>query len=401
MKLHLGDLFWEETRTDADYLELNEDISTDILVIGGGMSGAAVSHKLTEAGFDVVVVDKGVPGYGSSDGNTGIIQYNSDKSLYEMINDFGEKHAVDFYKLSILGMEELENVAKLLPDEVGYKSTESLFLASEKKSLKELEKNFTTLRKYGFPAEYIFQDTLADEYDLNAFGAIKTSMDAELNPFKMVQALHRDNLKKDTKVFKNTEVLNVEELKDEFIAHTSTGLKITSKKLVIATGYAEKMYPKIEKGMERNTTFSFVTEVLDDEPWGNGEMIWDNEDPYVYFRLTEDGRIIAGGRDRSGKELSDEKKIQRETDKIYKKMKSYYPKLKAKIEYRWQSVFGESKDGLPFIGQDKKNKNKYYVLGYGGNGTCYSFIASILILHYIMEKEHEYAYTTRYPRENK
>lgn len=121
----------------------------------------------------------------------------------------------------------------------------------------------------------------------------------------------------------------------------------------------------------------------------------------MYFRLTEDGRIIAGGRDRSGKELSDEKKIQRETDKIYKKMKSYYPKLKAKIEYRWQSVFGESKDGLPFIGQDKKNKNKYYVLGYGGNGTCYSFIASILILHYIMEKEHEYAYTTRYPREKK
>ena len=107
MKLHLGDLFWEETRTDADYLELNEDISTDILVIGGGMSGAAVSHKLTEAGFDVVVVDKGVPGYGSSDGNTGIIQYNSDKSLYEMINDCGEKHAVDFYKLSILCMDEL------------------------------------------------------------------------------------------------------------------------------------------------------------------------------------------------------------------------------------------------------------------------------------------------------
>ena len=38
-KLHSGELFWEDTIKNAEYLELNADINCDVVVIGGGISG--------------------------------------------------------------------------------------------------------------------------------------------------------------------------------------------------------------------------------------------------------------------------------------------------------------------------------------------------------------------------
>lgn len=397
MKLHNGDLFWDETRKDTEYLELKEDFEVDVLVIGGGMSGALISHELGSRGFDVAVIDKSTPGYGSSDGNTGIIQYHSDDSLPDMIENFGEKPAVDFYRLSILAMERLGEIAKSLPDEVGYKSTESLLLAAEKENVPTLKENNEILNRFDFPSEYIDKETLDNDYDIKAFGAVKTGSDAELNPFKMVQALHKDNLKNGVKVYKNAPTDEIIEEKDGFTVKSGS-YTIRSKKLVLAMGYAKDVYPVIEEALERNTTYSFVTEKIDEKLWGNEEMIWDDEDPYVYFRKLEDHRVIAGGRDEDGEELTSLENIEKETDKIYETICKYYPKFNAKITHRWQSVFGESKDGLPFIGKNKENENKYYAFGYGGNGTCYSVMASMIISDYLEGKEHQYAYTTAYPR---
>ena len=398
MKLHLGDLYWDETRKNTDYLELKEDFDIDVLVIGGGMSGALISHELGLRGFETAVIDKKIPGYGSSDGNTGIIQYHSDDSLPEMIENFGEKQAVDFYRLSIEAMKRLGEIAESLPEDTGYKKTHSLLLAAKEENTSALRENNKILNHYGFPSEYIDQETLEKDYNIHAYGALKTGSDAELNPFKMVQALHKENLKRGVKVYKNAPADKITEKENGFVI-TSGSFTINAKKLILAMGYAKDVYPNIEEALERNTTYSFVTEKIHEKLWGKEEMIWDDEDPYVYFRKLEDHRVIAGGRDEEGEKLSSVENIEKETNKIYETICSYYPNFKAKIAYRWQSVFGESKDGLPFIGRDEENKNKYYAFGYGGNGTCYSVMASMIIADFLEEKEHPLAYTTKYPRE--
>lgn len=391
-KLHSGELFWEDTIKNAEYLELNADINCDVVVIGGGISGALIGNALIREGLDVVVLDKRTPGYGSSDGNTGIIQYNSDMSLYEMVEEFGEKWAVDFYGFSILAMEELGNVVNYLGEDVGYKDTASLFLCNKEEDLEGMKNNFETLKKYDFPAEWIGKERLKSEYQLEACGAMKTWKDAELNPFKMVQELHRDSLKNAGRVFKNAEVKRVVDNEEGFIV-IANDYFIESKFLVYATGYEENMVKIAEPYCERNTTFSLVTEKLDFH-WGNKEMLWDSADPYVYFRFTEQNRIIAGGLDRSGTRLFGQNTIDKKSEEILEKIKMYYPNLNTKIYKAWQSIFGESKDGIPFIGKFPDNYKKFYALGFGGNGTCYSVMASLIIKDYILGSTHCYAYTT-------
>ena len=392
MELHKGDLFWEETRSETRYMQLNRDIEAEVLIIGGGMTGALIAHALVEDGHDVAVIDKRSPGYGSSNGNTGIIQYNSDKSLDLMIDDFGKARAVDFYRISLEAMQELGRIAGKLGD-VGYKSTTSLFLAASEKDLPAMRRNYEALNLYDFPAEWIDKETLKTDYRLEAEAAILTSGDAELNPFKMVQCLHEHTLENGGRVYAETESKKIKEDKDGFLITTEKNHTIRSKVLILATGYEKGVVSDVEPYTERDTTYSLVTGKVDDF-WGNSEMIWDSAEPYVYFRRTEDDRIIAGGFDEKGTRFSSERKIKKTTDDIMDRMKAYFPDLKAEPEHRWQSVFAVSRDGIPFIDRDRKNPDKYFALGYGGNGTCYSVIASMFIREYLKGNTHPKAYTT-------
>ncbi len=398
MKLHAGDLFWEETRKEANYQILDGNRETDVLIIGGGMSGAMIANELTGAGFEVSVADAAAPGLASSDGNTGIVQYCSDMSLHEMIAEWGEKHAVDFYKLSLEGMDLLGAMANRVGADVGYRAGHSLFLAAKKSGIKDVEQQCRTLNKHGFPAEVITADSLRSDFGLTAHAAMRTAQDANLNPYKMVQALHTDSMEHGAKAYKNARMTSYTKRAGGFLVRFGR-LHIRANKLILAMGYARDAYPPIEDAAERNTTYSFVTEPIQGKLWGKGDMVWDDQDPYTHFRITEDKRIIAGGRDRSGARLGGEAKIRRETDALYAKVKAYFPDLSAAITHRWQSVFGESKDGLPFIGRDANDSDLFYAFGFGGNGTCYSAMAAKLITGFLSGKPHPLAYTAAYPRQ--
>ena len=49
------------------------------------------------------------------------------------------------------------------------------------------------------------------------------------------------------------------------------------------------------------------------------------------------------------------------------------------MAYAWSGTFGETEDGLAYIGETPELPGVYFTLGYGGNGMTYSVIAAELI----------------------
>jgi glycine/D-amino acid oxidase-like deaminating enzyme len=49
------------------------------------------------------------------------------------------------------------------------------------------------------------------------------------------------------------------------------------------------------------------------------------------------------------------------------------------IEYEFSGFFGETKDGLPYIGEHKDYKNHYFLMAYGSNGVIYGVTGARLI----------------------
>ncbi|NLC65967.1 MAG: FAD-dependent oxidoreductase [Clostridium sp.] len=378
MDLYKGELYWNKTmKTEFNFEKLNENISSDVLIVGGGMSGSLCAYVLSSNGFNVTVMDKGKIGRGSSSANTGLLQYSSDKRISEFSDDIGEDKAVLFYKMCLEAMGKLTGIVDKLEDETDYIKRESINYASKKEDENLLLKDYEILKRYNFPVEFLDNQKLKSEYKIDKVAALRTFNDAEVNPFKLIQALTKMNLRQGVKYYENTEI-NLDDFSDNK-AVTKEGKEIKFKNLILATGYA-KVYPVIENKCNRYITYAFCSKPVKKELWKNNAMIWETKMPYLYFRSTKDNRIIAGGLDEklNSSDYNNDK-IKSKTKEIARQIKKLFPNLNIEIEFEWAALFFGSKDGLPFIGRDPNNSNIYYLLGYEGNGTCYSAAGAYIL----------------------
>lgn len=56
-----------------------------------------------------------------------------------------------------------------------------------------------------------------------------------------------------------------------------------------------------------------------------------------------------------------------------------FPDTPFEVAYSWAGTFGETKDGLAYIGSPAERPDAYFALGYGGNGITMSMIAARII----------------------
>lgn len=78
--------------------------------------------------------------------------------------------------------------------------------------------------------------------------------------------------------------------------------------------------------------------------------------------------------------------MEKKNELILKKIKKLFPHLTIEVDFYWCGTFGETKDGLPYIGVHPEHPHTYFALGYGGNGITFSVIAAQIIRDLYMEK---------------
>ncbi|MEP7191022.1 MAG: FAD-binding oxidoreductase, partial [Roseiflexaceae bacterium] len=72
-------------------------------------------------------------------------------------------------------------------------------------------------------------------------------------------------------------------------------------------------------------------------------------------------------------------RLDRKRDKLVKRFRELFPAIDLEVAYYWAGTFGETTDGLAYIGETSEFPNGYFALGYGGNGITYSVIAAEII----------------------
>jgi glycine/D-amino acid oxidase-like deaminating enzyme len=98
------------------------------------------------------------------------------------------------------------------------------------------------------------------------------------------------------------------------------------------------------------------------------------------MRTTTEGRVIIGGEDEdfvNGKRR--DALISQKTRSLVKKFGQLFPDQPLEVAYAWAGTFGETKDGLAYIGIHPRVPHTCFALGYGGNGITFSLIAAEII----------------------
>ncbi|TKB91262.1 MAG: FAD-binding oxidoreductase [Nitrospira sp.] len=77
---------------------------------------------------------------------------------------------------------------------------------------------------------------------------------------------------------------------------------------------------------------------------------------------------------------------------------SLFSRINLEGSYTWAGPFGETKDGLDYIGQTPEFSHAYFVLGYGGTGITFSVIAAKIITDLYLGRPNPDADIVRFDR---
>ena len=96
MRQTTGYSYWtNQTGPVRQYPWLASDESCEVLVLGGGMTGALLGYRFAEDGNDVCLLTKLPVGYGATAFNSGILEYDNNLSLVQLGKSIGRQTAVD------------------------------------------------------------------------------------------------------------------------------------------------------------------------------------------------------------------------------------------------------------------------------------------------------------------
>ncbi|HUM47019.1 MAG TPA: FAD-dependent oxidoreductase [Chitinophagales bacterium] len=393
MNLKSGYPFWLiQSGLPCDYPRLTTSVSTDVVILGGGISGALAAYYLITNGIGCIVIDGRTIGLGSTSASTSLLQYEIDTPLSKLIELSGYHNAVTAYQLCRDAIYKLEDIA----DKIGFNDFQrkkSLYYAARKKDTPSLKEEFLTRKKNGFAVQWLAPDQLADQYNIKAPGAILSRDGAQTNAYLFTHALLQYGIKKGIRVFDRSPVSSIQNHKRGVSLTTQTGNVIKARSMIYANGYEVVDY--IDKNIVKlKSTYATISQHMEESVpfWKNEVMIWNTADPYLYIRSTKDHRIIVGGRDEDYfNPRKRDQLLPKKTRQLVKDFKEVFPKLPFEPEFSWTGTFGSTKDGLPFIGKYSRLPHAYFSLGFGGNGITFSQIGAEIITGLILKNKNPYA----------
>lgn len=390
MRLVTGDVLWTKLNDIPQHFDyICNDVECDVLIIGGGITGAITAYYLTKEGIKTILVDKNLVGYGSTSASTAILQYEIDNDLIGLSGIIGEENAARCFKLCEAAITDIEKLVQTLSLNCDFTRKESLYYTSNISEVNFLKKETELRKKYGFNVEFIDGNQAKGMFSFPVAGAIYSKTGAaQINPYRFTHELIKKSLEQGLQVFENTEIKKINSYENEVICETQNRFKIKSKKVMMTTGYESKRFIH-GKIMNIYRTFTIVTKpVTDFQGWNNSCIITDTHDPYTYIRTTMDRRIIIGGEDEkvgnedssmsnlSQEDLASDQKYQ----KLIAKLRTLFPKISnLEIEYAFSGLFGVTKDGLPYVGAYEGMPNCYFSLGFGSNGILYATMGGQLL----------------------
>ncbi len=391
MDLHSGLPYWLVTNgLLADLPPLSENLpDEDIVIIGSGISGAFIAHELSMRGARCTMVDSRMLSTGSTLASTAHLNYEIDSSFQQLIEWYGEPAATAIYQINLESISRIEQILTSTQTHAGLARRDSLCLATDRKGERMLRKEQELRSRHGLPGEIILKDQLKADWKISASLALHHSEAAELDPYRAASGIIRYHaLGNGLKVFPRTRITKIQSDKKGVRLLTQDGKTIKARQVVCAAGYESALFlPK--KVAQLHSTYVVASQpLLPEQLWKNKALIWETARPYHYIRTTAENRIMIGGEDIPFKSaaLRDAVLKAKET-RLLAYIKKIFPQLKdVAPDFSWCGTFGETDDGLPYVGSYPGLDHVHFAIGYGGNGTTFSQTAAEIIANTVFGK---------------
>lgn len=381
--------YWTASvKSQNQYPYLSDNITCDVAVVGGGLTGALCAYALQKAGADTVLLDSSLIGFGSTGASSSIMTYDVDYDLTSLKDLIGIEKAVRAYRACIRGLDEIEKLTKELGSNVGFTRRDSFYFTPDECCAHNIKQEFLLRKRHQFPVEFLDSVKASERFSFRVeSGIYAPGMAGEIDPYRFTQALITEAVSNGLRVYENTTIETVTPTLEGITLETKTRHTVNAKKMVNATGYsAAKDAGHIA---QQRTTFCVVTAPVESfDGWYNRCIIRDNSDPYIYMRTLPDDRILIGGLD---SRVIDAQGTIAGILPLPSLVNSKYSYLEHKLvsmmtgidnivaDYQFAGTTTDTGDGLPYIGMRPGYPNAFYDICGGSNGIVFAQLGADII----------------------
>jgi glycine/D-amino acid oxidase-like deaminating enzyme len=352
---------------------------TEVLVIGAGISGALIAEALTDAGLEVLVVDRRGPLAGSTAATTALIQYELDMPIVKLARRIGQARAERLWRRSRLAVEALGDRMQRLRIGAEQVARDTLYLEGSELDRAGLLAEQAARRRAGLETDFLEARDVLRRFGIRRRAALHSSGGFCVEPRRLAAGFLNAALARGATICAPAEVTRVQPGRRMVRATTKDGPVIRCRHLVFASGY-EMPTAAPTKGQCIRSTWVIATAPQRREPWEGSAMISEAAEPYLYLRTTPDRRIICGGEDEDfADEARRDAKLPEKTATLSRKLAALLPGVDARPAFAWCGSFGTSRNSTPTIGRLPRMPNCYAALGYGGNGITFAMMAAQML----------------------
>lgn len=374
---------WLKNFELTNFSPLEEDLSAEVCVVGGGIAGLSCAYNLTSHGIDTVLLEDGNIGGGETSRTTGHLSNALDDHYYELERVFGVEGSRIAAESHASAIKFIANLVQSEEIDCQFNFVDAFLFLPPGESISFLNKELQAVHKAGITDAEIVSRSPIESFDTGP--CIRFPNQAEFSPLPYLSALTRLISKNGGKIFTNTHVEEFNNESSNHIVRTSNGKKVTAKHVIIATN--SPIYDRLTMHTKLTAYRTFVIAGKIPKNYVPKGLYYDTLDPYHYIRTVsstpnEDYLVIGGEDHRTGHQ--DDANMQYDILEAWSRER--FPLLK-EIEFKWSGQIMEPVDCLAFIGRYPHKENVFLATGDSGNGLTHGTIAGLLISDLIRGKE--------------
>lgn len=366
---------------------LNKDITVDVLIIGGGITGISTLYNLKNEKLNVCLVEQNFIASGVTSKTTAKINYLQETIYTDICNRYNKKIAKKYYDSQLYAINKIKNIIKKENIDCNLEQVESFVFTNVNEEINTIKKEKKILEEFG---STVYEYDKID-FPLKSRYAISVKNTYVFHPIKYIYALKNICEKHNLKIYEDTKILEIRKQKNGYVCYTQKN-KINAKKVVIASHYPFFLNPYMFPLKVYNEK-SYVT-ASKTKNYNNKTYITSkNPTKSIRYYKDKNNYIIYLSNSHS---ISTHQNYKNNFSKTIKELN----KLKLNPDYIWSNEDIMTLDKIPYIGYIEKNKNLLIATGYNTWGMTNGVLSSFILKDLILEKNNEFIELTNPMRVN-
>jgi glycine/D-amino acid oxidase-like deaminating enzyme len=352
---------------------LNNSLTCDVVVVGGGLAGLTTTLELARAGKSVTLLEANQIAFGASGRNGGFVSSGFALGFDEIAARVGEEAAQQLHQLSQAGTEYVRR--EIATADTSIKMGDGWMVMVRHPDRGGLERHGERMARVA-GEDYRYLGTADLRARVNSeryFAGLLSSTSFHIQSLRYARMLAKKATELGVQIFEGSKVVSVLRKGSGWVVKTGAGA-VTARHVVYCVSALDRTLHKASgRSILPVATYVAVTEPLAQTDIKTSAALSDTRRAGDYYRLIDESRLLWGGRITT--RVSSPRNL---ANLMQGDIGRVYPRIGLpRIDFVWPGLMGYAIHKMPVIGHD--GQGQWFATGFGGHGLNTTAMAGQLV----------------------